>query len=111
VANGGGKPGVDAVLTALPQAGVAGALVVVIALLLRANHADRQQYSDLRSTHDAEHDEDLSNCRKENRELHATVDDLRRKLWHAEDLAAEYRRRLGITADEPDRTAGRPGSD
>lgn len=86
--------------TALPQAGVAGVLVTVIVYVLRSNHADRQQYAQLRTTTQADHDRNVSELRAEVHELRGALETERRARYKAEDTAARYRRLAGAVEDD-----------
>lgn len=83
--------------------GVGLALLAVILYLLRQNYADRKQYQDHiaeveKRTADAiaegkaESHAEISELRKEVRDLRAEVEQERRGRWKAEDEAAKYRR-------------------
>lgn len=99
-------------LSLLPTGGVATALLVVIAYLLRQNHLDRTQYRDdvaaidARATtaaaaQEARHTAELEAVRRELADLReanvkvlAELEAERRRRWAAEDAAAEYRQQL-----------------
>ncbi len=103
----------DASLVSLiPTGGVASVLVIVIVYLLRQNHADRTQYradvaagearnvAEIKSLHDQHAadlkrvESELASLREVNERVLAELEQERRKRWHAEDSAAEYRREL-----------------
>lgn len=95
-------------LSLIPAGGVGSTLVIVIIYLMRQNHADRTQYADHARAVAAQHSADMQAVRAEIaalREAHASVlvelDAERHRRWNAEDLAATYRRRLGITEGDP----------
>ena len=96
----------------LPTGSVAAVLVVVIVTLLRQNHSDRSQYREHITRTEAEHAEEIKAIEKRNADQMGRVEQKlaeintkfaeaienleteRRKRWHAEDVAAEYRRGL-----------------
>lgn len=111
------------IIPMIPQAGVAGILLAVIGVLLRQNHQDRTQYRadvariEARAAEDAQearenaardaeqarktHSSEMAEVREELRKLRGELetqrketDEERRKRWHAEDAAAQYRREL-----------------
>lgn len=98
----------DPLLSLLPAAGVFTPLAVVIIYLLRQNAQDRRHYRDDVAAIESRHKTDLEGMEerhiaalaaldaKVNKAL-TELDDERRKRWAAEDKAAEYRQRLGIT--------------
>lgn len=95
-------------LSLIPAGGVGSTLVIVIVYLMRQNHADRKQYADHSREVAAQHAADMTSVRVEIaalREANATVlvelDKERHRRWRAEDLAATYRRQLGITEGGP----------
>lgn len=91
-------------LSLIPAGGVGTTLVVVIVYLMRQNHADRQQYAEAARSVATQHAADMAAVRAEitalkeaNARVLAELDSERKRRWHAEDLAATYRRQLGIT--------------
>ena len=95
-------------LSLIPAGGVGTTLVVVIVYLLRQNHTDRQQYIDAARSVAAQHAADMASVRDEiaalkdgNSKVLTELDDERHRRWRAEDLAATYRRQLGITEGGP----------
>ena len=80
--------------TIVPGAGIAGALVVVIGLLLRANFQDRAQYVELQTKSGEDYEKDISNLRKRIRELEDLLDTCRDKRHLAEDELYEARRTI-----------------
>lgn len=97
----------DAAIAVLPQAGVAGVLVLVIVYLLRANHADRTQYSQLRASEEEEHDEDIKELREENKTLRRELESERTLRRQAEEdrhnirmELAELKRLYGVGLHE-----------
>lgn len=95
------------------QLGIGGALLVVTIYVLRVNHADRAQYSELRQKADEQHEDDIAQLRRrisdlenEQHELRRMLEEERRRRWNAEDKAAYYRRLAGMTDDESDPAPG-----
>lgn len=91
-------------LSLIPAGGVASTLVIVIVYLMRQNHADRQQYIEAARSVATQHTADMASVRDEiaalkdgNAKVLAELDAERHRRWTAEDLAATYRRQLGIT--------------
>lgn len=94
-------------LTAGPQLGITGALVVVIGYFMRSNRSDRKQAETAMAARDAGHSEQVRALRAELDEVKAEVKALRLELeterrarWRAEDSAALYRRQLGLGPEE-----------
>lgn len=109
-------------LSLLPTGGVATVLVIVIVYLLRQNHQDREQYRADVGRIQAAHVNDIAALRQQQSEqvtklngemtalrerVNEALQELeseRRRRWHAEDVAAEYRRdlvRYGHFIDAP----------
>lgn len=95
-------------LSLIPAGGVGSTLVIVIVYLMRQNHADRSQYADHSRAVAAQHAADMQGVRAEiaalreaNAKVLAELDTERHRRWRAEDLAATYRRQLGITEGGP----------
>ena len=109
-------------LSLLPTGGVATVLVIVIVYLLRQNHADREQYRTDVSRIQQAHVNDIAVLRQQQSDQVASLEakmqalqdrvtealneleSERRRRWHAEDVAAEYRRdlvRYGHFIDAP----------
>lgn len=95
-------------LSLIPAGGVGTTLVVVIVYLMRQNHADRTQYAEAARAVAAQHAADMASVRDEiaalkdgNAKVLAELDAERHRRWRAEDLAADYRRQLGITEGGP----------
>lgn len=89
-----------ALISALPQLGGAGVILVVLVLLLRSSATDRADYraelKRLNGDHDAELAElrgDIKELRKQVDDLHAALDLERQARRRAEDMAAEALRR------------------
>lgn len=78
--------------TVVPGTGVAGVLLVVIGLLLRANLADRAQYVELQTKSGADYEEDIAILRRRIRELESLLDACREKR-HEESMEAHRTRR------------------
>lgn len=101
-------------LTAGPQLGITGALVIVIGYFMRSNRHDRREAVAAMTARDAAHAGQVAALRIELDELKAEVRELRRDLekarrarWRAEDEAAKYRRRLGLPdLPDPEETPG-----
>lgn len=94
----------------IPAGSVGGTLVVVIVYLLRQNAVDRRHYRDdvaaIEARHktaiekmEARHVAAISALEAKVTKALTELDEERRKRWHAEDAAARYRQRLGITED------------
>lgn len=99
-------------LSLLPTGGVATVLVIVIVYLLRQNHQDREQYRADVARIQAAHTKDISTLREQQseqvtklngemtalrervQEVLGELESERRRRWHAEDVAAGYRRDL-----------------
>jgi cell division protein FtsB len=99
----------DAILPALvsaaPQLGVAGVLLLLLGLTLRTSSQDRADYrtqlADAAKRHTEELDElksDIKELRKEIDDLNAKLDEERAARRRAEDMAAEAQRKRGRAA-------------
>lgn len=99
-------------LSLIPGGSIAGVLVVVITILMRQNHADRDQYrkdvariekrsvDDIEALHAqhavemAEVKTELVALRESNEKVIGELEKERRRRWQAEDAAAGFRREL-----------------
>ena len=104
--------------TAFTGAGAIGIGVWFLVSVMRQGSGDRKQYREdireVRRDYEKEKAEALLQHTKEEAELRGQIAELRREnaafrselegerraRWHAEDAAAEYRRRLGIAKDD-----------
>lgn len=89
------------------QLGVATFALAIIGYFIRANHAERTQYAELRSKSEEQNDKDIAELRAyivelqaKERELIRKLDAERQKRWAAEDAAARYRRMAGVVDDD-----------
>lgn len=94
---------VDALLGALPSAGVGGIVLWLLVLLLKREASSQERFSAEYARINEAHNEELRELRDEISALRAQIDDLQLKLdiereerRKAQDEAAEYRRRTGI---------------
>lgn len=106
-----------AIVSLIPAGSVGGTLVVVIIYLLRQNAVDRKHYRDDVAAIDARHQDEMkeitaahtaelvsvraeiTSLKESNAAVLTELDAERRRRWVAEDAAAKYRQRLGITED------------
>lgn len=90
---------IDAVLGALPQAGVGGIFVAMLFLMFKRESTAQERFTAEYARINAAHDEELAELREEIRALRERIEELQLKLdiereerRKAEDAAAEARR-------------------